>query len=223
MGLNHNIVEAVKKGDLPLVKELLNKGAELNTTISDSIKKRSLLHHASQKGHAEIINYLIEKGILVRDVTLDDSKNIAEIYNHYILNTIVTFANDPISKVEMENRIKDISSSYPWIVYEENGEIQGYAYASRWSSRCAYKKSIETTIYLKNDTIGKGIGTILYQELLYRIKKGKFHAVIGGVSLPNKASIALHEKFGYKKVAHFKEVGYKFDKWIDVAYWELIF
>ncbi len=159
---------------------------------------------------------------MIRDVTKFDTSQIADIYNYYILNTVITFETEPLSENEIQKRINNITTNYPWIVYEDKNEILGYAYASQWNSRCAYKSTIETTIYLKNNLKGKGIGTTLYQELINRVKKMKIHAIIGGVALPNKASIALHEKLGYTKVAQFKEVGYKFNKWIDVGYWELI-
>ncbi len=100
--------------------------------------------------------------------------------------------------------------------------MYGYAYASEWKSRCAYRYSVETTVYLHPDARGKGIGTLLYQELIRKLSKLELHAAIGGIALPNDASVALHEKIGFKKAAHFKQVGYKFNKWVDVGYWELI-
>ncbi len=159
---------------------------------------------------------------MIRPIRENDAKSIADIYNYYIKNTVITFENDMVSEAEIKKRIKEITANLPWIVYESNNEVIGYAYASNWKSRCAYKNSVEATIYLKYNKKEKGVGTLLYNELLKRIKAKKFHTVIGGIALPNEASIALHEKLGFKKVAHFKEVGYKFDKWIDVAYWQLI-
>jgi len=95
-------------------------------------------------------------------------------------------------------------------------------HASKWKGRCAYRFSVEATVYLKTGKLGKGIGTKLYTALLNDLRKRNIHAVIGGIALPNKESQYLHEKFGFKKVAHFTEVGYKFNKWIDVGYWELL-
>ncbi len=159
---------------------------------------------------------------MIRDVTKLDSKKIAEIYNYYIVNTVITFETEPVTESEIEKRISTIASKYPWIVYEEDDKILGYAYASKWKSRCAYNNTTETTVYLNHNQKGKGIGTLLYQELLDRIKEMKIHSIISGIALPNEASVALHKKFGYTKAAHFIEVGYKFDKWIDVGYWQLI-
>jgi len=159
---------------------------------------------------------------MIRDISIIDASQICKIYNYYVLNTIITFEETPVSEEEMKSRIELTIEKLPWIVYEKKGQILGYAYASEWKSRCAYKHSLETTVYLKNGVSGNGIGSLLYEELISRLKKINYHAAIGGISLPNEASIALHEKFGFEKIGQFREVGYKFDKWIDVGYWELI-
>lgn len=159
---------------------------------------------------------------MIREITANDSNAIANIYNYYITNTFITFEESPVDDSTIKERIERHNQNLPWIVYEQDNEIVGYAYASEWKSRCAYKFSVESSIYLKHDKFGKGIGTKLYQELLNRISKRNIHAVIGGIALPNKASVALHEKLGFEKVAQFKEVGYKFNTWIDVGYWELL-
>ncbi len=159
---------------------------------------------------------------MIRNVTLKDAHQIAAIYNYYILNSIITFEETSIDAVEMSHRITSVITEFPWLVYEIDGQIIGYAYASKWKGRCAYKYSVESTVYLKNGAQAKGVGTQLYTELIKRLKHLKIHSVIGGIALPNQASIRLHEKLGFKKAAHFKEVGYKFEKWIDVTYWELL-
>ena len=107
----------------------------------------------------------------------------------------------------------------PYLVSEEDGEIIGYAYVSKFRERPAYEHSVETSIYLKNGCGGQGLGTKLYSELL-SYASSQYHAIIGGIALPNEASIKLHEKCGFKKVAHFAEVGRKFGKWIDVGFWQ---
>lgn len=159
---------------------------------------------------------------MIRIVELKDAKEICEIYNYYITNSIVTFEEEIVAVSEMKNRIENITAKLPWIVYEENGEVLGFAYASEWKSRCAYKHSVESTVYLRQGATKKGIGSKLYDELINRLRKMKIHAVIGGIALPNESSIVLHEKFGFEKIGQFKEVGYKFEKWIDVGYWELM-
>ena len=159
---------------------------------------------------------------MIRPVTQSDAQAICGIYNYYVLNTIVTFEEEEIPAEEMRSRIATVAEKYPWFVYEERGDIKGYTYASPWKARNSYRHSVETTVYLQHGENGKGIGSKLYQALFEALGKQGIHAAIGGIALPNEASVALHEKFGMVKVADFKEVGYKFDRWIDVGYWEKI-
>jgi len=159
---------------------------------------------------------------MIRNVTIKDAKEICTIYNYYVENTIISFEEIAVSEIEMQKRLGEVISALPWIVFIENEYISGFAYVTKWKSRSAYKHSVEISVYVKQDAVGRRIGHLLYQELLHRIKTQGYHAVIGGIALPNEPSIALHERFGFKKIAHFKEVGYKFNKWIDVGYWQLI-
>ena len=159
---------------------------------------------------------------MIRTVLNKDIREISTIYNYYIENTTITFEEEPISDDEMGKRINEIVPSYPWLVYEYNETVLGYAYATRWRARAAYRHSVELSIYISKDNLGKGIGKKLYETILAELRKTDVHAVIGGMSLPNEPSEKLHESLGFKKIAEFKEVGYKFQKWIDVGYWELI-
>ena len=159
---------------------------------------------------------------MIRSVNIKDAAALAEIYNYYILNSIATFEETIIDGKEMEKRIQSVIPQLPWLVYEEEGQVIGYAYANQWKARSAYRHSVESTVYLKNGETAKGVGSALYKELLKILTDTEVHSIIGGISIPNASSVHLHEKFGYEKVAHFKEVGYKFGKWIDVGYWELI-
>lgn len=158
---------------------------------------------------------------MIRPAALADAESVAAIYNHYILHSTVTFEEQVISAAEMSVRIAEvISTSLPWLVLEQDGRAAGYAYAAKWKGRSAYRFSVESTIYLASDKVGRGLGTALYRALMVELKQKGFHAVIGGITLPNPASVALHEKMGMAKVAHFKEVGFKFGQWLDVGYWE---
>lgn len=158
---------------------------------------------------------------MIRLATAADAPAIASIYNHYVTETWVTFEEQPVSVTDMAERVADVAdASLPWVIEEQAGAINGYACATKWKGRCAYRFSVETTIYLAPQSLGKGIGTRLYEALLGRLKDGGLHIAIGGVALPNVASVALHEKLGFHKVAHFNEVGFKFGRWIDVAYWQ---
>lgn len=159
---------------------------------------------------------------MIRLATQSDSSSIVEIYNYYILNSTITFEEEPITSTEMFERIDStLSDELPWLVVEHDGEILGYAYASKWKGRCAYKYSVESTVYLNDTKKSKGFGSQLYNALLKELRSKNIHVVLGGIALPNEASIGLHEKLGFEKVAHFKEVGYKFNKWVDVGYWQL--
>jgi L-amino acid N-acyltransferase YncA len=159
---------------------------------------------------------------LIRSVLAKDAASIAEIYNLYILESTATFETEVISSDVICERIAKIQNdNLPWLVAEDDsGNVIGYAYASKWRERFAYRFSVEITVYLSPSVGGMGIGTKLYKALFRDLKRCSIHSVIGGISLPNPSSIALHEKFGLKKVAHFKEVGLKFDKWLDVGYWQ---
>ena len=158
---------------------------------------------------------------MIRSANRADAEAIARIYNYYVTNTTVTFEEEAVSIEEMAERITDVrSSGLPWVVLEQEGKLAGYAYATKWKERSAYRFSVEVTVYLAAGLGGGGLGTQLYQVLLAQLKERGFHAVMGGIALPNPASIALHEKFGMTKAAHFKEVGFKFGRWVDVGYWE---
>jgi L-amino acid N-acyltransferase YncA len=159
---------------------------------------------------------------MLRAATPADAAAIAAIYNHYVLNTIVTFEEEAVSADEIASRIREVQDAgIPWYVWDEHGRVLGYTYASKWKSRCSFRYSLETTVYLDPAATGRGLGRQLYTALIEALRTQKYHALIGGISIPNPASIALHEKLGFQKIGHFKEVGWKFNQWIDVGYWEL--
>ncbi|MEB8433430.1 GNAT family N-acetyltransferase [Cocleimonas sp. KMM 6892] len=158
---------------------------------------------------------------LIRSVTTDDAAAICEVYNYYIENTCISFEYDPVSVEEMTRRISATTESYPWIVYEQQGKIIGYAYANKYAVREAYKGTLEVTIYTENGNGEKGLGTKLYQHLFDLIDNTtSAHTLMSIIALPNEASVKLHEKLGFEKAGHFKEVGFKFDQWVDVGHWQ---
>ena len=160
---------------------------------------------------------------MIRTATSSDAEAICAIYNHYVIGSCITFEEEPVSEADMRERMEQTLAVLPWLVWEEEGSVLGYAHASKWKSRCAYRYAVESTIYLRENATGRGIGRKLYGELLAKLQVEKIHTVIGGIALPNSASQRLHEKLGFKKVAQFEQVGWKFNRWIDVGYWELIF
>ena len=159
---------------------------------------------------------------MIRPAEERDVGRVCEIYNHYVRETIITFETEPVSDAEMLERVREVSKCYPWLVIEDAGRVAGYAYAGRWQERAAYSRTLETTVYLDPECHGRRLGTRIYEELisLLRVHLAP-HVLIAGISLPNAGSIALHEKLGFEKAAHYKEVGRKFDRWIDVGYWQL--
>jgi len=158
----------------------------------------------------------------IRDVKTSDAATIARIYNPYILDTVITFEEIPVTPEEIGSRITTaLNLGYPYIVAEQEGQVIGYAYAGQWRTRAAYKHTVETSIYLEQTLRGQGLGKILYKTLLQRLQELDVHVVLGVITLPNPVSVELHEKLGFKEVAHFKEVGYKFGRWLDVGFWQL--
>lgn len=156
----------------------------------------------------------------IRSCTPQDVPAICAIYNHYIENTVITFEEIPLSVEQTRERIEGYMQLFPWLVCEDAGEIIGYAYASKWKDRSAYKHTAEVTVYLHHKHVGKGVGRALYQELIDQLAARKMHVLLACIAVPNAASEKLHEHFGFNKVAHFTEVGFKFNRWLDVGYWQ---
>jgi L-amino acid N-acyltransferase YncA len=159
---------------------------------------------------------------MIRACTAADAAALCAIYNHYVLETVITFEETPVATTEMAQRIADVTARFPWLVAEEGGTVVGYAYATPWKARSAYRFSVESTVYVAPGQMGRGVGTALYRELSDALRTLGVHCVVGGIALPNAASIALHEKLGFRKIGQFVEIGRKFDRWVDVGYWELI-
>ena len=160
---------------------------------------------------------------MIRLATIADSKSISDIYNYYVSNTTITFEEQPVSGEQMAERMQEVlSAPLPWLVAERAGRILGYAYASKWKARSAYRFSAEVSVYLDSSAVREGLGSKLYEALFPILKERGVHAVIGGIALPNEASVALHESFDLKKVAQFEEVGFKFERWLDVGYWQKV-
>ena len=157
----------------------------------------------------------------IRDVTAADARAICAIYNPYIAGTVISFEEEPVADDTMRRRIEEITAQHPWLVAEEGARIVGYAYAAPWHRRAAYRYTVESTIYLAPAAGGRGVGYSLYAALLEALKARGVRRVIGGIALPNPASVALHERLGFLKVGHFEAVGHKHGRAIDVGYWEL--
>ncbi len=158
----------------------------------------------------------------IRNASTRDAAAIAGIYNPFVSNSVVTFEEEPLSVDAMAERISTVTAGYPWVVAEKDSAIVGYAYASRFDVRAAYRYSVETTVYVDPAHAGRGTGSKLYRALLDDLILRETRCAIARIALPNDQSVALHEKFGFVKVAELREIGYKLDRWVDVGYWELL-
>ncbi len=160
---------------------------------------------------------------MIRLARIDDAQAVADIYNYYIDETVITFELEAVSENEIATRIEKGLANKRWFVFEEAGKVVGYAYAAQWRDRAAYNNTVETSVYLDKELAGKGIGTKLQKHLMQELKAQGVHVAIAGIALPNERSVKMHENMGFTKVAHFEQVGWKFGGWIDVGYWQYTF
>ncbi len=159
---------------------------------------------------------------MIRSVKPDDAAAICAVYNPYVLATCITLEEQAVTPEVMRQRIVDTTVRMPWLVLEEEAKLAAFAYANPWRARSAYRYAVETTVYVAETCQKKGYGSQIYRELIEMLRRQGVHAVIGGILLPNAGSVALHERLGFKKVAHFEQVGWKMERWNDVGYWQLL-
>jgi phosphinothricin acetyltransferase len=157
---------------------------------------------------------------MIRSARASDARALADIYNPFIVGTTITFEESAVTPEEMASRIGTVQAAHPWLVIEARGAVAGYAYATPWKARSAYRRTVESAIYLAPAHAGQGLGTRLYGALLTELQQLGVHAVLGGIALPNEASVALHERLGFEQVGRLREVGWKLQRWVDVGYWE---
>lgn len=174
----------------------------------------------------------------IRSATGADAAAIARIYQHYVDHTVITFETEAPDAEAMSHRIAGVQrAGLPYLVAEDaelarlgsSDAILGCAYASPFQERAAYRHSVEATVYLSREAAGRGVGSALYEELLERLREvaasecphAPVHRVYARIALPNAASVALHERFGFRQVGTLTEAGFKLDSWIDVGFWEL--
>jgi L-amino acid N-acyltransferase YncA len=157
---------------------------------------------------------------MIRPVQVSDAAAIARIYQPYVTNTTISFETEPPTVEDITARIQKIVAKHSWLVYESEGALLGYAYTSTFRERRAYQSTVESTIYLDQTAIGRGIGRELYQALLDDAALKGYREALGVIALPNELSVKLHEKLGFFKVGHLEKIGCKFDQWIDVSLWQ---
>lgn len=161
-------------------------------------------------------------GVEIRTVRDEDFDAIATLTNYYIVNTPIHFGSDPVTSEELRGSWMKTRERYPFLIAAVDGGFVGYAKAGVWRDRAAYLWTTEVGIYVERGTQGRGVGKALYGTLMDGLRKQGFHSVIGGITLPNEASVGLHEALGFKQVSHVKHAGWKFGKWHDVGFWQVM-
>ena len=159
---------------------------------------------------------------VIRTALPADLPALTAIYNHYIVHTPITFDVTTYEPEQRRGWFDDHGQEgrHRLLVAEENGAVAGYASTSRWRPKPAYDTTVESSVYVRADAVGRGIGRELYAALFDAMAKEDVHTIVAGVALPNAASIALHERFGFQQVGVFREVGRKFGSYWDVAWFQ---
>lgn len=163
--------------------------------------------------------------MVVRPARETDLDAIAAITNHYIVNTAIHFAYEPVTVDDLRAQWQHYSARFPWLVVEEGppgsaGPIAGFAKAGLWRERSAYAWTTELGLYIDPNARGRGLGTALYEEMMAQLRIRDFRSAVAGITLPNDASISLHRKFGFEPVGTFYDAGYKMGSWHSVQWWQ---
>lgn len=159
----------------------------------------------------------------IRTATLDDLDALTDIYNHYVVHSAITFDLRPFASPERRAWFDDHRDSGPHrllVACDKDGRCVGYASSSRWRPKPAYDTTVEVSVYCHPDVCGRGCGTALYRALFAALDREDVQTIVAGISLPNPASLALHERFGFRPVGIFHAVGRKFDRFWNVAWFE---
>ncbi|HEX2196134.1 MAG TPA: GNAT family N-acetyltransferase [Actinomycetota bacterium] len=160
------------------------------------------------------------RDVSIRAATGDDAEAILEIYAPEVLSSVATFELEPPGVDEMRRRIERVTERYPWLVFEREGRVGGYAYAAEYHPRPAYDWSCEVSVYVGADARGTGAGRALLEELLARLEGAGFVNAMARIALPNDASVRLFESFGFERTGTTRGIGYKLGRWIDVGEWQ---
>jgi phosphinothricin acetyltransferase len=158
----------------------------------------------------------------IRPATESDLVAINDIYNHYVLHSTCTYQEEPETLESRRQWFSRHGAEHPVTVAEMHGQILGWGSLSSYHARSAYRYTAENSVYVHPEHHRRGIGSALLQDLISRARVLGYHAIIAGIDGEQTASVALHVRFGFEKVAHLKQVGFKFGRWLDVVYMELI-
>jgi len=160
--------------------------------------------------------------ITIRSARKSDLKIINDIYNHYVLHSTCTYQEEPEPMSGRRNWFARHGSKHPITVATQNGEVVGWGSLSAYHSRCAYRHTVENSVYVHYEHHRRGIGSLLLKDLVARGRKVGHRAIIAAIDADQTGSIELHSKFGFKNVGRFRQVGFKFGRWLDVIYMELL-
>ncbi|MFI4991725.1 MAG: arsinothricin resistance N-acetyltransferase ArsN1 family B [Solirubrobacterales bacterium] len=155
---------------------------------------------------------------MVRDASVADAAACAAIYAPYVTDTAITFETEPPTAGEMAARIETAAKRYAWLVLEDEGRAVGYAYGGLFNARPAYRWACEVSVYLELGRRRTGGGRALYEALLARLRERGYRIALAGMTLPNEASVGLHEALGFEPVGRYRRIGYKLGRWHDVAW-----
>lgn len=166
---------------------------------------------------------MTDQSPVIRDATADDLPGILEIYNHAIINTTAVYSEQPHTLDMRLAWFNDrLSNGFPVFVLEIDGKVAGFSTFGHFRAWQCYRYTVEHSVYVHIDHRGKGLSKLLLPPLIDRARKMKLHAMIAGIDGENEISQRLHRSFGFVEVAHFKEVGFKFGRWLDLKFMELI-
>ena len=158
--------------------------------------------------------------LTIRDATTADVPAMLAIYRPFVTESAVSFELEAPSEEEFARRLADAQSRWAWLVAQDHGGVTGYAYAGQYKSRAAYRWSVETAVYVHDDRRRRGVGSALYRALFARLAATGFCTAYAGVTLPNEASVRLHERAGFTRIGVFERAGWKFGRWHDVSWWQ---
>lgn len=160
--------------------------------------------------------------IPIRPATEADVSAINSIYNYYVTNSTCTYQTEAETDAARLEWLKNHGTQYPVTIAEDGGQVVGWASVSMFRPREAYRPTVENAVYVRHDLLGRGVGKMLMIDLIERTRKAGFHSIMAVISAEQEASVRLHERLGFEKVAHLRQVGRKFDSWLDVVYMQLM-
>jgi L-amino acid N-acyltransferase YncA len=159
--------------------------------------------------------------VLIRDADpARDAAACAAIYAPFVRDTAVSFEEVPPTSAEMGRLIQTVSARYPWLVAEDAGRVVGFAYASSHRLRAAYRWAVDVTVYIDEQNRGKGLGKQLYARLFDLLTRQGIRTAVAGITMPNPASVGLHESLGFELVGVYRGIGFKAGAWRDVGWWQ---